>query len=164
MSLFVSIDSRQHTHARILETDISIVVVIGALLLGVYLEQKLKVPKWYSRLIEHSAPIILSVASISFGLSYLIFSYMGFVFAPNLHAVGEMGVFLIGRPKWKITESKLTNRLMRHFHRYGVSILRAGTGINLIILGFSEKILAPSLTQPFLLKYEQYYLCLVRGQ
>ena len=191
----------------------SILLVIGALLVGIYLEKRLKVPKWYSRFIEHAAPAILSVASIGFGLSYLVFSYMGFVFAPNLHAVGEVGALLIGiqalagamilfgfyerigglllillyvlcvkefgfynmmdcfemvgfafyamiigRPKWKIAESELMNKIMHHFHRYGVSILRVGTGINLIILGFSEKILAPSLTQAFLLKYDWNFM------
>ena len=39
---------------------------------------------------------------------------------------------------------------MHHFHQYGVSLLRIGVGLNLIILGFSEKILKPSLTQNFL--------------
>ena len=192
---------------------ISILLVIGALLIGVYLEKKLKVPKWYSSFIEHAAPSILSVASIGFGLSYLIFSYMGFVFAPNLPAMGEFGTLLIGlqalagamilfgfyerigglllivlyvlcvkefgfsnmmdcfemvgfafyamiigRPKWKTAEAEFMNKIMHHFHRYGVSILRIGTGINLIILGFSEKILAPSLTQAFLVKYDWNFM------
>ena len=197
---------------------LSILVVIGALIVGVYLEKKLSVPKWYSKFIEKAAPTILSIASIGFGLSYLIFSYMGFVFAPNLPAVGEVGTFLIaiqalagamillgfyerlgglllillyvlcvkeygfhnmmdcfemvgfafyamiiGRPKWRIVESELMSKIMHHFHRYGVSILRVGTGVNLLILGFSEKIMAPSLTQAFLEKYDWNFMHHVLG-
>lgn len=191
----------------------SIFVVITILLIGVYLEKKLTVPTWFSRFIETSAPTILSIASIGFGLSYLIFSYLGFVFAPNLPAIGTVGTFLlaiqaiagimilfgfyerigglllillfvlcvqeygfknmmdtfemlgfafyamiIGRPKWKIIESDFISKIMHHVHRYGVSILRIGTGVNLLILGFSEKILSPSLTQAFLEKYDWNFM------
>jgi uncharacterized membrane protein YphA (DoxX/SURF4 family) len=187
---------------------ISVLIGFQIFLVGLYLERVLKVPKWYQRFIEKYAPNILSIASIGFGLSYLIFSYMGFIFAPNLPATGETGAFLliiqtiaglmilfgfferigglllillfilasrvygftemmdtfemlgfavyamiIGRPKWRIVESHMFSKLMHVFHKYGVSILRIGTGINLIILGFSEKILVPGLTQAFLLEY-----------
>lgn len=201
---------------------LSIVFVIGALLVGVFLEKKLTVPKWYNRLVQQTAPTILSLASIGFGLSFLIFSYNGFIFAPNLQvdslaagAIGSSGMdfnfgsllliiqaiaglmillglyervgglllivlyalavsrfgfmemmdtlemvgfafyaMIIGRPKWKIVESEFMCAIMHHFHQYGVSILRIGIGLNLIILGFSEKILKPSLTQNFLSTYD----------
>lgn len=197
---------------------LSILVVICMLVVGVYLEKKLSVPRWYSNFIQKTAPTILSIASVGFGLSFLIFSYKGFVFAPNLPAVGEVGTFLIaiqalagimiilgfyerigglllillymlcvkeygfnnlmdcfemlgfafyamiiGRPKWRIIESNLISRAMHHFHQYGVSILRVGTGINLLILGFSEKILVPSLTQAFLEKYDWNFMPHVLG-
>jgi len=187
---------------------ISICIGLCMILAGVSLERILEVPKWYQNFIEKYAPNILSVASIGFGLSYFIFSYMGFVFAPNLPATGEVGTLLltlqtiaglmillgfferigglllvvlfilasrvygfaemmdtfemlgfavyamiIGRPKWRIVESVTFSRLMHVFHRFGVSVLRVGTGINLIILGFSEKILVPGLTQAFLEEY-----------
>lgn len=192
----------------------SIIFVIGALLVGIFLEKKLTVPKWYTKLIQQTAPTILSLASIGFGLSFLIFSYSGFVFAPNLQvdtlgfgsllliiqavaglmillglyerigglllivlyvlAVREFGfmemmdtlemvgfafyAMIIGRPKWKIAESDLLCKITHHFHQYGVSILRIGIGLNLIILGLSEKILKPSLTQDFLSKYDWNFM------
>ena len=200
---------------------LSIVFVIAAILIGIYLEKKLQVPKWYSRLIQQTAPTILSLASIGFGLSFLIFSYNRFIFAPNLQvdtltavgmdsgfgslllvlqavaglmillgfyervgglllivlyalAVSRFGfmemmdtlemvgfafyAMIIGRPKWKIAESEFMCATAHHFHQYGVSILRIGIGLNLIILGFSEKILKPSLTQDFLSKYDWNFM------
>lgn len=193
---------------------LSIILVICALLMGVFLEKKLTVPKWYTKFIQQTAPAILSLASIGFGLSFLIFSYYGFIFAPNLQvdtfgfgsllltiqavaglmillglyervggllliilymlAVSRFGfmemmdtlemvgfafyAMIIGRPKWKIVESEFMCKIMHHFHQYGVSILRIGIGLNLIILGFSEKILKPSLTQDFLSKYDWNFM------
>lgn len=192
---------------------LSIVFVIVAILIGIFLDKKLQVPKWYNSLIQQTAPTILSLASIGFGLSYLIFSYNGFIFAPNLQvangfgpllliiqavaglmillgmyervgglllillyalAVREFGfmemmdtlemvgfafyAMIIGRPKWKIVESEFMCAITHHFHQYGVSILRIGIGLNLIILGFSEKILKPALTQDFLSKYDWNFM------
>lgn len=190
----------------------SIFFVIFALLVGVFLEKKLEVPRWYNNLIQQTAPVILSLASIGFGLSFLIFSYNGFVFAPNLQvesvnsillivqalaglmillglyerlggfllivlyllAVSRFGfvemmdtlemvgfafyAMIIGRPKWKIAESQFMRTLTHPFHQYGVSILRIGIGLNLIILGFSEKILKPSLTHNFLATYDWNFM------
>jgi uncharacterized membrane protein YphA (DoxX/SURF4 family) len=190
----------------------SIFFVIAALLVGVFLEKKLEVPRWYNNLIQQTAPVILSLASIGFGLSFLIFSYNGFVFAPNLQvesvnsillivqalaglmillglyerlggfllivlyvlAVSRFGfvemmdtlemvgfafyAMIIGRPKWKIAESQFMRTLTHPFHQYGVSILRIGIGLNLIILGFSEKILKPSLTHNFLSTYDWNFM------
>lgn len=190
----------------------SIFFVIFALLVGVFLEKKLEVPRWYNNLIQQTAPVILSLASIGFGLSFLIFSYNGFVFAPNLQvesvnsillivqalaglmillglyerlggfllivlyllAVSRFGfvemmdtlemvgfafyAMIIGRPKWKIAESQFMRTLTHPFHQYGVSILRIGIGLNLIILGFSEKILKPSLTHNFLSTYDWNFM------
>lgn len=65
---------------------------------------------------------------------------------------------IIGRPKWKIVESEFMCAITHHFHQYGVSILRIGIGLNLIILGFSEKILKPSLTQDFLSKFDWNFM------
>ncbi len=190
----------------------SIIFVIVAILIGIYLEKKLQVPKWYNKLIQQTAPTILSLASIGFGFSFLIFSYNGFIFAPNLQVetfssllliiqavagimillglyerlgglllivlyvlgVSKFGfmemmdtlemvgfafyAMIIGRPKWKIVESEFMCAITHHFHQYGVSILRIGIGLNLIILGFSEKILKPSLTHDFLSKYDWNFM------
>jgi uncharacterized membrane protein YphA (DoxX/SURF4 family) len=65
---------------------------------------------------------------------------------------------VIGRPKWKVIEARWFEHITHTFHQYGVSILRVGVGINLMILGFSEKILTPSLTQNFLLQYDWNFM------
>ncbi|MEN9647317.1 MAG: hypothetical protein RLY57_121 [Candidatus Parcubacteria bacterium] len=200
-------------HVSDLPVILSIIAGIIIVAIGVILDRRLSIPQWLKRLLERIAPAVLSVASIGFGLAFIIFSYLGFVFAPNLVAQGSIGTLLIviqaiagamiffgwyervgglllvvlfglgtkifgfhemmdtfemlgfalyamiiGRPKWKIAESTFMCTHMHKIHQYGVSLLRVGTGINLIILGFSEKILAPALTQDFLLKYDWNFM------
>lgn len=182
-------------------------IVVSLLLIGVgvWLERKLGVPAWLKRHIEAWAPIALSVASVGFGLAFIIFSFNGFIFAPNMPAEGTMGtvllaiqfvaglmillglyervgalilvalfglafkeygasymldtlemlgfamyVLLIGRPRWHLAQANWLEPLVHRAHVYGVPLLRVFTGLNLFILGFSEKILAPELTQNFL--------------
>lgn len=192
---------------------ISIVLALALIVFGFYLEKKLNVPKWFSNFVEKYAPNIISIASIGFGLSFLIFSINGFIFAPNLVAVGDIGVLMLaiqataglmilfgiyerlgglllivlfglavkeygatemmdtlemvgfafyamimGRPKWRLVESKAVSHLVHKTHQYGISILRIGTGLNLMVLGLSEKILAPSLTQNFLEHYNWNFM------
>lgn len=200
----------QITDIPVLISILAVLIVVG---IGVFLERTLPVFTWYQKVIERVAPAILSIASIGFGLSYLIFSYNGFIFAPNLVVNSTFAAFLlvlqalagamilfgiyerlggfllivlfflgiyeygavemldtlemvgfafyamiIGRPKWKMAESEFVSRIMHHVHEYGVSILRIGTGLNLMILGFSEKILTPSLTQNFLSQYDWNFM------
>ncbi len=192
---------------------IGIIISIIIILVGIYLEKKLKVPQKINQYIEKWAPWALSIASIGFGLSFIIFSIKGFIFAPNLEAVGTIGytmlaiqmlagimlffglyekvgglliivlfifgikqyggmemldtlemigfaiyVMIIGRPKLKIKETNIFKSLTHHIHKYGLPILRVGTGLNLIVLGFSEKILAPSLTENFLSNYQWNFM------
>lgn len=197
-------------------TDMPVIVAILLVLIvvgvGVWLDRKIKIPVWFQNKLEKIAPSILSIASIGFGLSFIIFSLNKFIFAPNLPAfsmvdpllllqfiAGVMilfGVFervgglfliilfllglnrfgltemmdtfemlgfafyamIIGRPKWHIVEAKWFGHLTHHIHEYGVSVLRVATGINLIILGFSEKILKPALTENFLLHFDWNFM------
>lgn len=198
-------------------TDSHVVIAIIASLLiialGVYLEKRLKVPQKLKKYIEKWAPGALSIASIGFGLSFIIFSINGFVFAPNLPAIGQMGqvmlliqalaglmiffgfyervggflilvlfilginqygsiemldtlemvgfalyAMIIGRPKWKIRDTQIFKHFTHHLHEYGLPILRVGTGLNLMVLGFTEKILAPSLTDNFLVNYHWNFM------
>lgn len=200
---------------RMGDIQVIISIFVGLIILGVglWLDRKLNVSLWMQNLLNRLAPSILSVASIGFGLSFIIFSYNGFIFAPNLVVTGTIGIILIaiqtiagvmmllgfyervggmllailfllgiqtfgfyemmdtfemlgfavyamiiGRPKWKITESQIMCRLTHHMHSYGVSVLRVATGINLIVLGLSEKILNPSLTHNFLLNYHWNFM------
>ncbi len=178
-----------------------------------FLEKKLKLPKVLDKYVERFAPSVLSFASMGFGLAFIIFSIKGFVFAPNLPAVGDMGhsmialqalagimiffglyeriggallillfilgvkeygafnmadtlemvgfafyAMIVGRPKWKIIDTELFQSFSHKIHEYGLPILRIGTGLNLMVLGFSEKILAPSLTANFLEHYHWNFM------
>ncbi len=182
-------------------------------LLGIYLEKKLKVPARLDNFIEKLAPYVLSIASIGFGLALLLFSYNGFVFAPNLQILDNMGrwmifvqalagfmilfgiyerlaglivivlfglvfvefgfiemidtlsmvgfaiyIMIIGRPKWKIVETNIFESISHRLHNYGYPALRLFTGLNLLLLGFTEKIFAPSLTQNFLQHYNWNFM------
>ena len=37
----------------------------------------------------------MSIASIGFGFAFILFSINGFIFAPNLEAVGDMGKLML---------------------------------------------------------------------
>lgn len=192
---------------------VGIITVIVIILIGIYLEKKIKVPKSLHNFIERLAPKALSIASIGFGLAFIIFTIQGFIFAPNLPAQGTIGMvmlliqgiagimmlfglyervgglllivlfffgiyehgllemldtlemigfafyaMIVGRPKWKIQESIWMERVMHKFSSYGYPILRIGVGLNLMVLGFTEKILTPSLTNNFLSHYNWNFM------
>jgi uncharacterized membrane protein YphA (DoxX/SURF4 family) len=187
--------------------------VAGALflvLIGVYLEYKLKVPIKLEERLGGWMSAAVSLASIGFGTALIIFSLSGFVFAPNMPrgdsmllvfqgiagtmillgiferigallllitftlAIREYGivemmdtlemvgfalyVLILGRPKWKIVSLPYADRFLEKFKSYAVPVLRVCTGINLMILGFSEKILTPSLTDNFLTHYHWNFM------
>lgn len=189
-------------------------LAIAIVVLGIFLEKKLVVPHTTQRFIERIAPNILSIASIGFGIAFLIFSYQGFIFAPNLPApIGILGTtmlviqtmigfmlllgiyervggflvlvlftlgvaqygtiemldtlemvgfglyaMIVGRPKWKMIETQLFQTTLHKIHSYGYPLLRVGTGLNLIVLGFTEKLLNPSLTAEFLQAYHWNFM------
>lgn len=198
-------------------TDWPVIIAIAlsliAIYIGIFLEKKLNTPKWFESFLEKAAPFTLSLASIGFGLAFLIFSYKGFVFAPNLipetllgerlillqalagamiflglyerigglllivlfgFAIKEYGfiemldtlemvgfalyAMIVGRPKFRIIDTNALNSLTHRVHAYGLPLLRVGTGLNLMILGFSEKILNPSLTANFLSSYHWNFM------
>lgn len=186
----------------------AIILGIAIIVLGIYLEKKIHVPHKLNKIIQKWAPGALSIASIGFGLAFIIFAIKGFVFAPNLPALGNIGylmlsielvagilillgfyeriggllilvlfvlgineyggiemldtlemigfvfyIIIIGRPKWKMRDWNFVKHFSHKIHAYGLPILRVGTGLNLIVLGFTEKILNPSLTENFLSNY-----------
>jgi uncharacterized membrane protein YphA (DoxX/SURF4 family) len=190
-----------------------ILVTLALVYIGTVLEKKIKVPNWFTAHIPKVASTVLSLASVGFGLAFLIFSYYGFIFAPNLLAEGTFGTFLlafqavagfmilfgiyeriggilliglfalgikqfgayemvdtlemlgmafyviiVGRPKWCVVEAQWIETLVHKFKAYGVPILRVGTGLNLIALGFTEKILTPELTQNFLANHDWNFM------
>lgn len=187
-----------------------IVVTIIIIAIGIFLEKKLKNPKWLENKIPKISDKVFSVASMGFGLAFILFSINGFVFAPNLHAgnafililqglVGfsflfglypriggilllalfalasfKYGIYeiidatemlgiaifmiIVGKPNWKITESLKLKSWFLRMKDYAVPALRIGTGLNLMILGFTEKILYPGLTYDFLSKYNWNFM------
>lgn len=192
---------------------IGIIGAIVIILIGVFLHKKLKVPQSVQRFVEKVAPAALSVASIGFGLAFIIFTIQGFIFAPNLIPHGNLGTLMlvlqgiagvmmlcglyervggfllvilfalgiksfgatemldtlemlgfalyamvVGRPKWSIAEIGFLQTTSHKMHAYGHPLLRVATGLNLIVLGFSEKILAPSLTADFLSRYDWNFM------
>lgn len=192
---------------------IAIIAAVAIIGLGIFLEKKLSVPHKLDRVIQKWAPGVLSIASIGFGLAFIIFALKGFIFAPNLPAAGNIGtlmlviefvagllillgfyeriggllvlvlfmlgvnqyggiemldtlemvgfalyVIIIGRPKWKMRDWNFMHSLSHRLHKYGLPILRVGTGLNLIVLGFTEKILSPSLTNNFLSNYNWNFM------
>jgi uncharacterized membrane protein YphA (DoxX/SURF4 family) len=192
---------------------IGIVGVLIVLALGIFLDKKLSVFEGVKKLIQKSAPVALSLASVGFGLAFIIFTWNGFIFAPNLPAEGSLGAFMlglqglagvmmlfglyerlggliilvlfavgiiehgalemidtlemvgfalyamiVGRPLWKVAETEIFQKLTHRMHAYGLPLLRVGTGLNLIVLGFSEKIFATDLTQSFLTQYHWNFM------
>lgn len=193
-----------------------LIAILGAIimiLLGIYLEKTLRIPQKLHTVIKKWAPRVLSLASIGFGLAFIIFTVNGFVFAPNLPTEGSLGtimlvlqgiigammlfgfyervggmllfllfgfgvaeygliemldtleilgfavyIIIIGRPLWKITECAWIQKHMHSIHEYGHPLLRIGVGLNLIVLGFTEKILTPSLTSNFLIDYHWNFM------
>lgn len=67
-------------------------------------------------------------------------------------------VLIVGRPKWKITSFFNVDNFWDKFKVYAVPILRIGLGLNLMVLAFSEKIFASSLTDNFLLNYNWNFM------
>lgn len=180
-------------------------IILGSLLLclGWVLEKKLQTPKKLLTFIATAAPGIKIAARIGFGLAFILFAYQGFIFAPNLVAIGFIGKILLlsqfsaglmilfglykrtagflilliftsgiahfgflemidtlemvgiglyfvltEKPVWK------TQNLSEH----ALPLLRIFTGLNLMVLGFTEKILSPGLALNFLSHYQWNFM------
>jgi uncharacterized membrane protein YphA (DoxX/SURF4 family) len=94
---------------------------------------------------------------ILFFLSILKFGFIEMLDALEILAF-SIYIFIVGRPKWKLLESNYFNKITHKIHSAGYSILRIGTGMNLIVLGFTEKILSPNLAQNFLNQYHWNFM------
>ncbi len=71
------------------------------------------------------------------------------------------GIFLLiyGRPKFALTKQKgLINQAILKNEVYAIPVLRFFTGLNLLILGFSEKLLNPNLGILFLREYHWNFM------
>lgn len=67
-------------------------------------------------------------------------------------------VFIIGRPKWRIIDSAILERITHPFRDYGLPLLRVSVGLDLMVIALSEKIFDPSLTQNFLTKFHWNFM------
>jgi uncharacterized membrane protein YphA (DoxX/SURF4 family) len=65
-------------------------------------------------------------------------------------------LLIYGRPNLKLSHKFNIGDFQ--LNEYAVPVLRIFTGLNLFVLGFSEKILNPSLTQDFLEKYNWNFM------
>lgn len=178
-------------------------IAIVILIVSLILDRLLKIPEKYRLYLTKLENGVTTLFSLLVGLSLIIFSINGYIFAPNLEAttnldlllvsiqtlcgialflglfnrpaaaillllyfavgtrfgVGNMldtldvigiGLFLLiaGRPNCKLLDVK--PNFINKLQDYSVPFLRTFTGLNLLILGFSEKILNPNLGQTFL--------------
>lgn len=189
-----------------------IIFSVLLVLFGIFLEKRINPPKVLVKNLPKIIPIIESLSGIGFGIALIIFSIKGFIFAPNLPAEGDLGIFMlvlqavsgltmlfgyyervgalillvlftisvkihgvemidalemlgfslylfiIDRPKWSIKKTTIFQKTANTLSVYSLPILRVFTGLNLIALGFTEKILAPSLAQSFLEHYHWNFM------
>lgn len=190
-----------------------IIISIVVITVGILIDRKLKIPTALKNFFQNQSQNAISIASMAFGASLLIFSSQGFLFAPNLTSnsglfmtliylqtlsglmillgffsriggvillfVFLLSLFLFGfiemldtaeivgfaiftiiinRSKWQVLDPLIIKNLTHQFKNYGLPLLRVFTGANLVILGFSEKILDPSLTSDFLFNYHWNFL------
>ena len=83
-----------------------------------------------------------------FGLSLVNFGW-GAVDSLEILGLGTY-ILITGRPKWRIAESQYLANAFENYQKLALPLLRITLGINLITLGFDEKILAPALALNFL--------------
>lgn len=183
-----------------------VIVSAGLAALALFLERRLPWPSAHVSLrCTAFQPYIYSLFSVVMGSALIIFSILGYIFAPNIVAQGRvggillvaqgvigigflLGVFvrffaialvglysavsayfgayhaldtldiigislflaIVGRPMWTLARSSWAQSWWMPFRAYAVPLLRVFTGLNLIVLGFSEKLLRPDLGVAFL--------------
>lgn len=93
------------------------------------------------------------VCAVVLGLMWVsLFYYLGWVSALEDIWVLSTAIFitLMGNDYFSIFSSSRLRSAVAHYKHYGLSILRLGTGTTLMVLAFSEKILAPEFGMNFL--------------
>jgi len=100
--------------------------------------------------------VVVQLSSISLFLLYLVvgwyFGFSNFIDMFQIPGIALM-LFFAGRPHWAFLDVQKLFALPGPYLAYAVPLLRIFTGINLVILGFHEKILHPELGLAFLKKY-----------
>jgi len=67
-------------------------------------------------------------------------------------------ILTMGNDYFSIISFSFLRKIFKPLHHWGLSLLRIGTGGTLLILGFSEKILAPELGLNFLQQYDWNFM------
>jgi len=151
------------------------VMVVGAFFIIAGTHEYLFSP---NQTIEAGIPIVLIYLQILIGLAFLLGIasrvcgiILAFMWASTFHFVGWVAaleniwvlstaifITLMGNEYFSIISFSFLRKIVAPYKKYGLSILRLGTGTTLIVLGLSEKILAPQFGIDFLSRYEWNFM------
>lgn len=151
------------------------VMVVGAFFIIAGTHEYLFSP---NQTIDAGIPTFLIYLQIAIGLAFLLgiasrvcgiilsllwastFYYMGYVAALENIWVLSTAIFitLMGNEYFSIISFSFLRKIVAPYKKYGLSILRLGTGVTLMVLGFSEKILEPQLGINFLSYYDWNFM------
>lgn len=104
------------------------------------------------------------IAAIGLALTWIIsFWYTGFIAGIENIWLLSTTVFiaLMGNDYFSLYSNSHLRQALVPFKRYALSILRVGTGVTLMILGLSEKIMAPEYGINFLLQYNWNFMSIL---
>ena len=127
---------------------------------------------------EAGVPFILIVAQILIGLTFLLgvgtrisAIVLGLLWASTFYFTGWVSalenvwvlstaafVAVMGNDYFSITGFSFLRKKLEPFKAYGLSFLRMGTGATLVVLGLSEKILAPEFGINFLAQHDWNFM------
>ncbi len=131
--------------------------------------------------VESGMPMFLVMAQFVLGLSFLLgvlarvsalllivlwsLGLMVAGFVPMLENLWVLStavfILIMGNDYFSIVSWKALGRVMKKYHDYALPLLRLGTGATLVILGFTEKILAPEFGMHFLSQYQWNFMQLL---
>jgi len=108
--------------------------------------------------------IFARAAALLLGLLWIFtFQYSGFVQGiENIWVLSTAAfIAIMGNDYFSIYSSSTLRKWFSPYKDYGLSLLRLGTGATLMVLGFSEKILAPEFGINFLLQYDWNFMAML---
>jgi hypothetical protein len=177
-------------------------ISVLAVLIGKYLDKKIYPTESLKSFFKKVGPLAKTICRIGFGVSLVLFSIYGFIFAPNFvedSSLGNImliiqafsGALILLNVFLKTASVLLSGVYLLSFFIFGfetidaleifgfslyffmegksglilgwlkersVAVLRVFVGLNLIILGFTEKILNPALTESFLATHKWNFM------
>jgi len=111
---------------------------------------------------------LLGIASRVAGIALALLWLSSFYFAGVVSALENIWVLstalfitLMGNEYFSIISFSFLRTLMAPYKKYALSVLRMGTGATLMVLGFSEKILAPEFGMNFLTHHDWNFMALL---